>query len=188
MISAEEYYRLNIENKSEKEIKKQVKFLQKQIKKFEKYVKCNKINTEELDYRISLICFRQYLDIIKHGIEIDKSCNVKEELKKALELIKNKKAYTILNSQQTTDDVIKLDCYSYAREIIDIIKFIGIDYSYISNYELIKNKDISDMIKPELKTYLTRIFRGEKFSTGLIAESIDNGILEKIIKRYIDLC
>jgi len=188
MISAEEYYRLNIENKSEKEIKTQVKLLQKQIKKLEKLVSKNKSNTEEIDPKLNLLYLRQYLGIIKHGIEIDESCNIKEKLSKALELVKNEQAYKVVRPKPQNDNVRIMDGYSYANEITDIIKFIGVDYSYTSNYDLIKDKKISELTKEELKTHITRIFRGERFCTGFIAGSIDAGIMEKIIKRYIDLC
>ena len=108
----------------------------------------------------------------------------KDKLIEILSIIQSKKAYKYIPSQESNS----IGWYDYDSKIMECHKIIGEDYNYLENFKLIQNKNIKDLTKDELKTYVTRIFRGERFCDGLIARCIDDGTLESVIKRYLELC
>lgn len=109
------------------------------------------------------------------------------KLFEVISIIKNKKAYKYIPSQES-DGNVSVGWYDYDSKIMECHKIIGEDYNYLENFKLIQNKNIKYLTKDELKTYATRIFRGERFCDGLIARCIDDGTLESVIKRYLELC
>lgn len=59
-----------------------------------------------------------------------------------------------------------------------------LDYNFVENYELIKDKDINTLTKEEILTYLTYIQQNEKFCDGFWEKYIEDGTLEKLTVRY----
>ena len=49
-------------------------------------------------------------------------------------------------------------------------------------------KDIDNLSIEDIYTYLTWILRGERFCEGLFDSMLENGTIEKLIDRGIQLC
>lgn len=58
------------------------------------------------------------------------------------------------------------------------------DENYISNYFLIKDKDISSLSCHEIYSWLTYLFEIEKYEEGIIQENIKNGTFTRLLGRY----
>jgi len=189
LMSPEGYFKLFIENKSEKERKKQIKELEKEIKKLETNISKGKLCLEKPDYKTRLLYCRQYLSYINEQLHQEKPNREfnKDALLEILLIIKNKEAYKYIPPQEI-NGAITTGWYDYSSKLLECPKIIGADYDYAENFKLIQDKEINELTKEELKTYTTRIFRGDRFCEGLIAKCIDDGTIEKIIKRYLDLC
>ena len=61
------------------------------------------------------------------------------------------------------------------------------DENYLENIKKVKALDISSMQVGDIKTYLTFIFRGERFCEGHIAMHLNNGVLLELLKRAVEL-
>lgn len=57
------------------------------------------------------------------------------------------------------------------------------DINYLTNYKSIENKEINELTLDEILTELTFYIRQDRFCTGLLANEIKNGTLEKLIKH-----
>lgn len=112
---------------------------------------------------------------------------MKEKLQKLLDIIKENKAYTEIPSKPDKSGVIILGGYSYCDEIFDVLGSINHDLSYMENYKKLEGLDISNYTMQNIETHLTYLSRAERFCEGVIAGSIDNGILQKLVERYLDL-
>lgn len=93
--------------------------------------------------------------------------------------------------KEETKNGIVSTFFSYPNEInVWIDKFYELeldDISYIDKYKIIENKEINDLTLDEILTKLTFFIRQDRFCTGLIADTIENGVFEKLIKRLNEL-
>ena len=121
--------------------------------------------------------------------EIDLSESSKNMLSEIIEILKNKKdAYEEVPSERISENEFKMGYVSYNSRIFDLQKIVGHDYDYNNNFEKIKEKPVENMTKDEVKTYVTYIFRRDRFCEGFLARYIDNDILRRLAERYFDLC
>ncbi len=112
---------------------------------------------------------------------------MKEKLQKLLDIIKEKKAYTIIQSKPDESGILILGGHSYHNEIFDVLGAINHDLNYMENYKKLEGLDISNYTIQNIETHLTYLSRAERFCDGIIAASIDNGILQKLVERYLIL-
>lgn len=122
------------------------------------------------------------LNLFKKARLSDKQKCVQEMIK----IIDEKKGYTFIQPEKV-GEFIKFGYYKYNEKLYDIMEIIHPDYNYLKNFKKIKDKDIASLTLKELETYLTRIFRGEKFSDGVIASCIDDGTLKKLLERFLEI-
>jgi ADP-ribosylglycohydrolase len=61
------------------------------------------------------------------------------------------------------------------------------DPDYLQNYEVTQGKDTSALTLVEIGTYLTHVVRGERFCDGHIASLIEDGVLARLLSRYLEL-
>lgn len=112
---------------------------------------------------------------------------MKQKLQTALTLIKESKACKEIPSTKTDDGIIILGGYTYADGLLEIFRNINHDYEYQANYKNLEGVDISNYTLKNIKTHLTYIERGERFCDGFIAGNIQNGTLQKLIERYLEI-
>lgn len=121
-----------------------------------------------------------------HGFyEFENEETLNERCRK-LPFIKTQKTeWRIQNSNE--GDTCVLPYPLYRDEIHDWIKAFYsldlIDKNYIENYENIEDEEIECLSRNEVLTYLTHLIRGERFCEGLIAEVLENGIIERLELR-----
>ncbi len=60
-------------------------------------------------------------------------------------------------------------------------------YSYSSQMEDIREKEVSSLSIDEILTYYTGLIKGERFCDGLIAEALEDGTLEALGNRLKEL-
>lgn len=74
------------------------------------------------------------------------------------------------------------------RVLVKAIHEEGIfDRDYLKHYEMMKNKEVRSLSHKEVCTFLTYIARAERFCSGHIAMQIRDGVLELLLKRYLEL-
>ena len=61
------------------------------------------------------------------------------------------------------------------------------DRDYLSNIEKMKDRPIEKLGRDEVLTRMTWLIRGERFCDGLIAEWLENGLLEALCRRLYEL-
>ena len=61
------------------------------------------------------------------------------------------------------------------------------DDNYRENYELCKDKEISELTRDEILTIMTYTIRAERFVTGAIAHALEDGTLEQMSVRLHEL-
>ena len=59
------------------------------------------------------------------------------------------------------------------------------DYLYLKHIDGCKAKPVTELTRREVITYLTYIFRGERFNPGHIASYIGNGKLQALLEQYL---
>lgn len=69
----------------------------------------------------------------------------------------------------------------------DVEKINFVDYSYLDNNEIIKDKPIEELTIDECKTKLTLFIRGERFCEGLLLDRMEDGTIIKILERIKEL-
>ena len=135
-----------------------------------------------------IICKEEFEKIIPY-IEKFTSIYDGKMLSEIIEILKDKKdAYEVVPSERISENEFKMGYVSYNLRIFDLLKIVGQDYDYSNNFEKIKEKPVENMTKDEVKTYVTFIFRKDRFCEGFFSRYIDNDILRKLIERYLDLC
>lgn len=103
-------------------------------------------------------------EIILHKIENEFEA-INEEMKKGI----------VVSSFSIPNEIIVWVNKFYELELSDI--------NYIDNHKCIENKEINELTLDEILTELTFYIRQDRFCTGLLANEIKNGTLEKLIKH-----
>ena len=98
------------------------------------------------------------------------------------------KLVRIFDEKKLLNIIEILEKNKYDSIIMDLQKIVDYDYNYEDNFKKIAEKSIENMTKPEIITYITHIFRGNKFCEGFLQKHIENGILKKLAERYYVLC
>lgn len=80
--------------------------------------------------------------------------------------------------------------HSYSKEMNDFIEFyfnssLLLRYESIEERNQLQIKDISQMTCNELRKYLSMLFTGERFSSGMIAKSIKENKLLNVLKKLV---
>lgn len=122
---------------------------------------------------------------------IDEKSNIKIDLQIIDETIEDLKNNP--NACMLYDSIISQDKRVIIRESDSgkvLEKFIRYffengfnDMQYVNNYKKIKDKNINSYSYEETITVLTKIFRGDRFISGLIYGCFKDGSLLKIIER-----
>ena len=110
-----------------------------------------------------------------------------EELEK---LYLDLNGYSIVDSKQIKDNMYSMGYYSYAGYVYDIINRVlknVIIKDYKSQFELIKDKEISSLTIQEIQVYFTYISRGERFCEGFISGFLKDGTFKKLYERFLEL-
>ncbi len=76
---------------------------------------------------------------------------------------------------------------NYDTHVWQALSMLPDDSKYISHYEKINGKPISEMKRKEIGTMLTFILRGERFSDGHIAYYVESGQLLELMKRLKEI-
>lgn len=82
----------------------------------------------------------------------------------------------------------KVECDPYPRytgDVFTVLNSLGTDVKYGDKYELIKDKDISQMSIDDLRVMYTFILRSERFCDGSIMGYIEDGTILKLLEREI---
>lgn len=99
-----------------------------------------------------------------------------------IEALKKAKAYLATNPKVTFDPYPLYD-----GNIFTVLNSLGTDVKYMEESEKIKDKPIETMSLDNLKTMYTLILRSERFCDGAIAGYVEDGSLEKLVQREIEL-
>ena len=75
----------------------------------------------------------------------------------------------------------------YDRYVWQALSMLPNDLKYLSNYEKLKGKPISEMKRKEIGTMLTFIARGERFCDGHIMGFVESGQLLELMKRLKEI-
>lgn len=111
----------------------------------------------------------------------------KDGLLEVLKIINNKEAYKFVEPKKIDENIFEMGWYDYNPKILELNKIIGTDFDYVKNFKKISNKEIDELSKKDIITYITRIFRGDRFCAGFLAQSIDDGTVGKLLERYLEL-
>lgn len=179
ILIPEYFYNEYILGKSENEIRKIRAKIEKKIKKLEKYISRNKVCLDYLPYESQLIIARQSYEYINHVFCNDKIEVIKydkEAIKEVLEIIKEKKAYEIIDKKKLR----------YNDKVANVKNLIGIDTKYKENYELIKNKSIDSYTKEEVITRLTYIYNQDYEGYDSFVSNIEDGTITELLERYLE--
>ena len=81
--------------------------------------------------------------------------------------------------------------WSYNSKIYEFISYcyendIVLKYDNIEERKELQKKDINKMSKVELRKYLFILFSGERFSSGMIMQSIKSGKLKTSLEKLLD--
>ena len=61
------------------------------------------------------------------------------------------------------------------------------DFDYITNIDKIKNKEIEEFTLPEVLTYITFLIRRDRFCSGALYGSVQDGTLLRATERLYNL-
>lgn len=75
-----------------------------------------------------------------------------------------------------------------ASRLLEYVYSSGIwDRDYQMKSAEIRKKKISTLTENEIYTYLTVIIGGDRINEGLYDDSIANGTIEKLLRRYLEV-
>lgn len=181
ILIPEEFLKEHVLSKDDKYTRKLKKKLEKKVNKLEKYLKNNKVCLEEITYETQLIKARQELHYTNHIFCGDEFLPIKEDKKainEVIEIILDKKAYEIIDKKKLR----------YDNRVAAIKDLIGEDPFYKENFDLIKEKKIEYMIKEEIRTYITYIYKMDYLGYDSFVSNIEDGTILNLLNRYIELC
>lgn len=145
----------------------------------------------EKKYKNAIVGLPFNIPHIKNKKRIDVSDETpinKEGIKSIITILENGKPYEEV-SPRTEDGMTHIGYISYDDRIMKLFRYMPFyEKDYNKNIEKIGNKDISKLNIEETKQYITYIYRKERFCEGLIKSYIDNGILLKLLKHFLEIC
>ena len=127
---------------------------------------------------------------LEEAMELFQKARLMDKRKCVLDIIKlidDKKAYEFVEPKSLGNNMTEFGYYNYNDRLYDIMEIIQPDFDYLENFKKIKDKDFATLTMKELETYLTRIFRGERFADGTIASCIEDGTFQRLLERFLEL-
>ena len=81
--------------------------------------------------------------------------------------------------------------WNYDSKVYDFISYcyendIVLKYDNIEERKELQKKDIDEMSKIELRKYLFIVFSGERFSSGMIMQSIKSSKIKLVLEKLLD--
>ncbi|RAN79581.1 hypothetical protein B5P43_13910 [Bacillus sp. SRB_336] len=67
------------------------------------------------------------------------------------------------------------------------LSIAGPDYDYLANYGHVQNRPVSSASSEGLSTWFTYVIRGERFCTGHIEGFIQDGRLQEMFERLLEV-
>lgn len=123
--------------------------------------------------------------ILEKGIELKKQQMSEEQKRKCEEKGINPEKVILMSHAVYPEEVFLISS--------ELEKFNYFDVGdYNKNFQELLNKygeniPIENLDLSQIKTYLTCIYRGERFNEGYIKNFIDNGIFERLINKLLEL-
>lgn len=112
----------------------------------------------------------------------------KEGIQSIIDFLENEKPYEEV-PPRTENGIIVIGYVSYDDRIMKLFRYMPFyDKDYNKDIEKIANKDISTLNVEEVKQYLTYIYRKDRFIEGTIKHYIDNDVLLRLLKRFLETC
>ena len=116
-----------------------------------------------------------HMDIFENDIFENNEKEIKEILEAAIEYLKEK------------PEIPSYPFIQYDYRIMNALYSLEPDYQYVKNSKPIINKEIEQMDLDEIATMYTYIYRSERFCDGFIAGCMENGYLNKLFCRHLEL-
>ena len=112
----------------------------------------------------------------------------REQLKQCIDLLCQNRKIQWHPMEEREDGVLILGYPEYPEDLYEAFCLLGSSRDYRTEMEnWPKNLLPTDMNVLQIRTALTYIQRAERFCEGIIAESVDNGTLLKLMLRLEDL-
>lgn len=125
---------------------------------------------------------------VRNEKRINVSSINKEGIQFIINVLENEKPYEEI-PPRVENGMIVIGYVSYNRRIMRLFRYMPFyDKDYNKDIEKIANKDISKLNVEEVKQYLTYIYRKDRFIEGTIKYYIDNGVLVRLLKRFLEIC
>ena len=117
----------------------------------------------------------------------------RQELKNAIKLVSGIKE--IEWSDQHTGqfdengkEILQFPFPLYPEGLFDALNIAGVDFNYGENYsKYCEGVPIEEMDLPQIRTMLTRMCQGERFSDGIVEDEIKNGNLLALLRRLDEI-
>ena len=175
----EDFFNEELASKNDAQIYKFKRKLEKKVKRLEKYIIKNKVCLEEINFESQLIKARQEYDYV-YALFLKKEFKVIKnnvnDVKEVIEIIKDKKAYEIIDKKKLR----------YHPKVAELINYIGIDNNAKINFELIKEKKIEYYTKEEVITRVSYIYNQDFEGYDSYVANIENGIIIELLNRYLE--
>lgn len=113
----------------------------------------------------------------------------REKLGEYIELLYQIKRIEWLPAKQLENGVWQFGYPVYPKELFSILHIMEPDYEYPDHLKEMQRQKLrfSEFSLSQIQTYLTYLFRRERFCEGLIAEAVNHGTLLKLLLRIHDL-
>lgn len=112
----------------------------------------------------------------------------KTAIQKVIDVLENGEPYKV-HPRNVQNEIITMGYVEYNDTVLKLFRYMPFyEKDYTKNIEKIAKEDIEALKIEEVKQYITYIYRKEKFIQGIIQEYIDNGILLKLLKRFLEIC
>lgn len=112
----------------------------------------------------------------------------KEGIEEIISILENETPYEEVPSTESEDDIIIIGYINYDSRIMKLSRHIPFyEDDYNKKIEKLLKKDIEKLSATETRQIITFIYRKERFCTGHIKTYIDNGLLVKLLKHFIEI-
>lgn len=86
------------------------------------------------------------------------------------------------------EDILQWPYPIYPEGLFETLYLLGTDRNYLENMKALKTLDVSTLNLKQLRTFLTFISRGERFTDGFLQKYVENGQLLKALERIEEIC